>query len=65
MLAKDKDVNNTLETCYMCERAPSSTEHVPPKCLFPEKKDIGSDLFRKNLITVLSCLVSRKFSVTC
>jgi hypothetical protein len=48
-------VNNTLETCYMCERVPSCTEHVPPKCLFPEKKDVGSDSFRKNLITVPSC----------
>ncbi|MGC6777365.1 hypothetical protein ACP0IR_02510 [Pseudomonas aeruginosa] len=42
------------ETCYMCQEPPTSVEHVPPKCLFPEKKDIGEDL-RKSLITVPSC----------
>ena len=40
----------------MCERPKTSKEHVPPKCIFPEKKDlkIGLD-FKKNLITVPSC----------
>ena len=44
------------ESCYMCEQPSSSVEHVPPKCLFPEKKDLpeGVDL-RKQLITVPSC----------
>ena len=44
------------QTCYMCERAATSKEHVPPKCFFPELKDapVGFDL-RKNLITVPSC----------
>jgi hypothetical protein len=44
------------KTCYMCERETTSDEHVPPKCLFPEQKDLpeGFD-FRKNLITVPSC----------
>ena len=43
-------------TCYMCASAPTSVEHVPPKCLFPEQKDLptGVDL-RKQLITVPSC----------
>jgi hypothetical protein len=42
--------------CYMCDAAATSDEHVPPKCLFPEKKDLrsGADL-RKQLITVPSC----------
>lgn len=42
--------------CYMCDREPTSEEHVPPKCLFPEKKDLpkGIDL-RKNLIKIPSC----------
>ena len=31
-----------------------SNEHVPPKNLFPEHKDVGED-YRKNLITVPSC----------
>jgi len=39
----------------MCENEETSREHVPPKCLFPEKDDIGHSDFRKNLITVPSC----------
>lgn len=39
----------------MCDSAATSMEHVPPKCLFPEKKDIGSNSYRNNLITVPSC----------
>lgn len=40
----------------MCDQKTTSREHVPPRCLFPELKDlpIGYD-FRKNLITVPSC----------
>ncbi|MFH2034848.1 MAG: hypothetical protein ABIJ45_00465, partial [Candidatus Zixiibacteriota bacterium] len=31
-------------------------EHVPPKCFFPEHKDLLNDVdFRRNLITVHSC----------
>ena len=41
--------------CYMCENQAISREHVPPKCLFPEPKDIGGLNFKKNLITVPSC----------
>lgn len=42
--------------CYMCGKEATSNEHVPPKCLFPEQKDLhtGVDL-RKQLITVPSC----------
>ncbi len=43
-----------LETCYSCERPATTREHAPPKCFFPEQKDIGRDL-RKNLISVPSC----------
>lgn len=45
-----------MTTCYMCDEKSTSLEHVPPKCLFPEKKDLpkGVDL-RKSLITVPSC----------
>jgi hypothetical protein len=45
-----------IETCYMCNREASSREHVPPKCFFPDRKDlpVGID-FRRNLITVPSC----------
>jgi hypothetical protein len=43
-------------TCYMCDAPETSVEHVPPRCLFPEQKDLppGVDL-RKQLITVPSC----------
>lgn len=38
----------------MCDRDAVSSEHVPPKNLFPEQKDVGED-YRKHLITVPSC----------
>jgi hypothetical protein len=40
----------------MCDEKATSSEHVPPRCLFPEQKDLpdGADL-RKQLITVPSC----------
>lgn len=44
--------------CYWCGKHATTKEHVPPKCLFPEHKDISQllkDDFRKNLITVPSC----------
>ena len=46
--------SDTIEHCYMCEQLSTSREHVPPKNLFPEEKDVGED-FRKNLVTVPSC----------
>lgn len=40
----------------MCESAKTSNEHVPPKCIFPELKDISDFINRRhNLITVPSC----------
>lgn len=44
-----------MNTCYMCDRVAVSSEHVPPKCLFPETKDLQDSSYRKNLITVPSC----------
>jgi hypothetical protein len=40
----------------MCDKPAEGDEHVPPRCLFPEKKDLpeGVDL-RKQLITVPAC----------
>ncbi len=38
----------------MCEKPATSHEHAPPKCIFPETRDLGQD-FRKNLISVPSC----------
>ncbi len=51
-------VTKLIEKCYWCGRDATSREHVPPKCLFPEDKDIESiykKTFRCSLITVLSC----------
>ncbi|MBI2966795.1 MAG: hypothetical protein HYY40_03145 [Bacteroidetes bacterium] len=45
----------TQEICYKCGGAATTREHIPPICLFPEKKDIGVNDFRNNLITVPSC----------
>lgn len=39
----------------MCERPATSREHVPPRCLFPESRDIPGTQLRANLITVPSC----------
>jgi len=44
----------------MCEKDATSTEHVPPKCLFPEMKDTKGIDFRKELITVPSCDIHNK-----
>lgn len=41
--------------CYMCENEATSKEHVPPKCLFPESKDVKGINLRKDLIIVPSC----------
>ena len=46
------------EKCYWCGKKSTSREHVPPKCLFPETKDIEliyDKNFRRSLITVPSC----------
>lgn len=49
---------NKRSNCYYCGKQATSDEHVPPKCLFPEQKDVF-DIFKKdyriNLITVPSC----------
>lgn len=43
-------------SCYFCEKAATSAEHVPPACLFPEQKDLDDGVdYRRNLITVPSC----------
>ncbi|MGA2314924.1 MAG: hypothetical protein ABSG71_00905 [Thermodesulfobacteriota bacterium] len=42
-------------TCYMCAAPATGNEHVPPRCLFPERKDVPGLNLRKNLISVPSC----------
>lgn len=47
-----------VEYCYWCGKPATSKEHVPPKCLFPERKDMENvfdESFRNDLITVPSC----------
>lgn len=46
---------NKQMTCYMCDQAMTSREHVPPKCLFPEIKDSGGVDYRREMISVPSC----------
>jgi hypothetical protein len=43
------------ERCYMCDSCASSREHVPPRNIFPESRDVGGENYRINLITVPSC----------
>ncbi len=44
----------SAQSCYMCEENATSNEHIPPKCIFPEVKDLCID-YRKSLIKVPSC----------
>jgi len=51
-------MNETANYCYWCGKPATSKEHVPPKCLFTEGKDIRGiydERFRNRLITVPSC----------
>ncbi len=41
-------------TCYMCDTSPTSKEHAPPLCFFPEEKEIRKKM-RINLVRVPSC----------
>jgi len=38
----------------MCDAPATTDDHIPPKCIFPEQKDVRVD-YRKNLITVPAC----------
>jgi hypothetical protein len=43
-------------SCFMCDRGATSDDHIPPKCFFPEQKDVPKGKnYRVNLITVPSC----------
>lgn len=44
------------KTCFMCHSLATTRDHIPPQCLFPEKKDLPQGIdFRKNLITIPAC----------
>lgn len=40
----------------MCDKVATTDEHVPPRCLFPEAKEMDGIDLRKNLIKVPSCV---------
>ena len=45
-----------MKSCYACNKHATTREHVPPKCLFPEQKDLPESVdLRQNLITIPSC----------
>lgn len=46
------------KTCYACESQAVSDDHVPPRFLFPEQKDLGHKYgnLRQGLITVPACM---------
>ncbi|HHR6446509.1 hypothetical protein [Morganella psychrotolerans] len=45
-----------VKKCYMCEEDGVTSEHVPPKCIFPEIKDsLDGKNLKLQLITVPSC----------
>lgn len=41
-------------TCFICDAPATTNDHIPPKCIFPEFKDVGED-YRNNLITIPAC----------
>lgn len=47
-------IDEEMRICFMCDEPASTDDHIPPKCIFPEQKDVGVD-YRKNLITVPAC----------
>lgn len=53
----DASLHNDMmsEKCYACDEEATSVEHVPPKCIFPERKDYPRKDLRKNLLTVPAC----------
>jgi hypothetical protein len=48
-------MNSLVRLCYMCNSVSTTDDHVPPKCIFPERKDSGDLDYRINLITIPSC----------
>ena len=52
------------QTCYMCDEIATSDEHVPPKCIFPEVKDLGIDYRKGRVVNNLAFLefTNREYS---
>ncbi len=45
-----------MQPCYACQNPATTKEHIPPLCLFPERKDTDGVDYRRNLISVPSCV---------
>ena len=43
----------------MCDAPATTSDHIPPKCIFPEQKDVGVN-YRKNLIEVPACKIHNR-----
>ena len=43
--------------CYCCEKIATTSDHIPPRCFFPEKKHLPRDSpdYRSQLMTVPAC----------
>lgn len=54
-MGRKQNPNKVNESCYMCDMPATSREHVPPKCFFPEQKDVGHNKYRQDLFSVPSC----------
>jgi hypothetical protein len=63
-IAFNTGIMGTHIKCYMCDSPATSHEHVPPKCVFPERKDAAGRDFRSQLITVPSCDVHNSKKAT-
>lgn len=44
-----------VQRCYMCDLPGTTVEHIPPRALFPEAKDVEGENYRVDLVTVPSC----------
>jgi len=48
--------NKVSDICYFCGLKATSQEHVPPRAIFPEMKDVGGGYnYRESLLKVPSC----------
>lgn len=45
----------TVPRCYLCNLPGTTDEHIPPRAIFPEAKDVEGQNYRNDLITVPSC----------
>ncbi len=49
-------MTNKNDKCYVCGKPATTRDHIPPKCIFPESKDIPGTKYRDNPIIVPACV---------